>query len=119
MDLATGGLFILIALLVLNSVAARLPLVRRAPILLSCLDGVSGGVALYLVFYGLPGFDHLPIVNVLFGLLLVIHVVAHMRLRAEWKRERQGESPASRRERAEEIAAALRRSEDDDARVEP
>jgi len=117
-DLATGGLFVLIGLLVLNSVAARLPLVRRAPILLSCLDGVNGGVALYLALYGLPGFDHLPIVNLLFGLLLVVHVVAHVRLRADWKRDDQDESPASRRQRAEEITAALRRAEEEDPEID-
>lgn len=114
MDLSTGVLFALVALIGVNQVVVRSPPAREIPAVfwgLTLLD-LLAGVA--VAFLGLPGFERTPAVSWVVGLLLVLHVAQNLVLRNAWEQaerdearaERDAERKARRQAREEEELAA-------------
>ena len=115
MDLSTGVLFALVALIGANQFVVRSPPARSIPALfwgLTVFDLVAGGAVVAL---GLPGFERTPAVSWVVGLMLVMHVAQNLVLRAQWeqevrdeaKAERDAERKARRQARDEEEALAM------------
>ncbi|MBX2803226.1 MAG: hypothetical protein KTR31_36435 [Myxococcales bacterium] len=96
MDQSNWVLFGLVALIGANQLLVRMPVVRSQPLAfwaLNVVDLVVGGLVLG---FGLPGYDHAPIVSWVVGLLLVLHVAQNLQLRSSWEQEKRKEAQAER-----------------------
>jgi hypothetical protein len=97
-DTGTAVLFALVAIIGVNQVAVRTRLARdRSAVFwgLTLMDLLAGIAVLVL---GLPGFEHVPAVTWVVGLLLVMHVAQNLMLRNGWEQEAREEAKAARDE---------------------
>ncbi len=105
MDRGTQTLLSVALLLALNNALVRLPGLGRRPVLFWGIQGLDLLVAGWLLWRGVPGFEAMPAIGWMLGLLLVLHVVQNIRhLRAVQRRDRDD---AQREQRASAIRAAL------------
>jgi len=98
MDTSSAVLFGLVAIIGINQVAVRTRLARdRSAVFwgLTFIDLIAGIVVLVL---GLPGFEHVPVVSWVVGLLLVMHVAQNLMLRNGWEQEEREDAKAARDE---------------------
>lgn len=94
--MSTGTLFGLVALIGVNQVAVRTRAARDTPLLfwgLTLTDLILGTA---VAFLGLPGFERLPAVGWVVGLLLILHVAQNLALRGEWEQEAREDARAER-----------------------
>lgn len=81
MDLSTAVLFGVVGLLALNQVVARVPsLLRRDAVFFSLLVVLLAAGTLILS-QGLPGFEDMPAVSFVVGLMFFLHVAQDLALR--------------------------------------
>ena len=107
MDLSTTVLFAVVILIALNQALMRLPIMRSQRWFFWLTQFVNLGVAAAVIVLGLPGFEHVPPVRVVIGLLLVMHLAQNLRLRMRWDREAREAEEEQRRERAAALRGAL------------
>ncbi len=104
MDTETAVLFGLVALIGLNQVLARVEALQaRAPLFWS-VQVVNAVIGALVIVVGLPGFEWLPPVSWVVGLLFYLHIGQNIRARAQTETRAREEA---RRER-DRRAAALR-----------
>ena len=98
MDWSTGFLFGLVALIGSNHVLMRTAWARRSDLFfwgITIIDLLAGS---FVLVFGLPGFDTIPGVNWLVGLVLIAHVAQNLQLRASWRQAERQEAQAERDE---------------------
>lgn len=115
MDLETWALFAVVIVLGLNQAVMRTPTLREHPVpfwILQILDILAGTAVLS---FGLPGFDGVPAVSWVLGLLFFLHSSQNLRMRQEELRfERQAAIAEERATRARD-----REDEDEDPPTDP
>lgn len=116
MDLSTAALFGVVLLLALNQVVMRTSALWRR-------DGVFFGAAALQVLagtlvmgLGMPGFEALPSVSWVLGLMFFLHVGQNLSLRSRRLRELDAEEAEARRD---VVRAALEGSEAGEATSRP
>lgn len=110
MALSEAVLLGLVTLLVLNQVASRVPGVLDRPWAFWMVNAADLLLGVGIMVKGLPGFDHVPPVRFVVGLLFVWHIGQNFKLRAD-------RDAAQRAREKEEILAERRRlrvGEDDE-----
>ena len=78
MDIGTTVLFAVVAVLGANQALVRFPAVRGIPALFWTMQVGNLLMSVYVLFIGLPGFDHVPVVNWVVGLMVLSHVAHNM-----------------------------------------
>lgn len=96
----------LVLLLALNQVAVRVPFVTQRAWAFWGITALSGVAGLLVLVLGLPGFEHVPPVRFMVGLLFLLHVAQNLKLRAD-------RDAAERERRREEILAERRRLQEE------
>ncbi len=99
MDLSLAVFLGLVAVLACNQAVMRVERIGRIPAvfwgttLLDLLVGVG------VLFFGLPGFEAIPAVTWVIGLVFILHVAQNLGANAQWRREdRRAEIDALRAE---------------------
>lgn len=101
MDLTTGVFLALVAVLAVNQALARIEAVLSLrPVYLS-VQAINVGLGLGILVFGLPGWDHAPVVSWVVGPLFLVHVATNYRrrgllVRALEKERDQAEQQAKR-----------------------
>lgn len=108
MDLGTQTLLSIALLLALNNALVRFAFMRTRTILFVGIQLLNTAVAVWLMARGIPGFESIPAVSWMLGLLLVLHVVQNIR----WKRAVRAE--AEEDDDKERRASAIRQALGDD-----
>lgn len=99
MDLSTAVLFALVALIGVNQVVVRSRLARDHSRVFWGVTVLDLLVGIGVLVLGLPGFEAMPAVSWVVGLLFVMHVAQNLMLRNDWE---QADRDAARAERDEE-----------------
>jgi hypothetical protein len=98
-DLGTQTLLSIALLLALNNAVVRVGWMRHRPVLFYAVQGLDVFVAAWLFWRGIPGFEHIPAISWMLGLLLILHVVQNVRwirsVRAELGKDEDKERRAS------------------------
>ena len=110
-------LFGAVALMVVNNVVVRLPGWDRRPWMFWPVQAMNLGAGVYLLAFGVPGFEGpLRIANWMLGLLFIWHTISNnnrlLKVRASAK---QADANIDQEKRAA-IAAALARGAEEEAR---
>ncbi|MBT3219712.1 MAG: hypothetical protein HN348_11520 [Proteobacteria bacterium] len=105
MDLNTGVLLALIAFLGVNQSVARVSVLRGIAVLFWGVQLLNVVVSLGVLIFGLPGFDHIPIVSWVVGLLFLVHIAHNTRVRMKAGPRLGGDDLDKKKE---EIRAALK-----------
>ena len=111
MDLGTQTVLSIAGLLVLNTAMVRLKLLRDRSPLFWAVQGLNIAVAGWILWAGIPGFDHIPAVSWVMSLWLLLRVATNHR----WymSRSQEGSQDLAREQRASAIRAALEQSDDE------
>lgn len=105
MDLGTRTLLSVALLLALNNAIVRVRWLRQRLLLFSAVQVLDVLVALWLLYRGVPGFERMPAIGWMLGLLLLLHVVQNVRWFRAVQRERVEDDDRERK--ASAIRAAL------------
>lgn len=111
MDPGTRTLISIALLLALNNAIVRLPFLHGRPLLfwaVQALDALAAGV---LIWRGIPGFEEMPAIGWMLGLLLILHIAQNLRWLADQRREARVSDAADARRSA--LREALERTERD------
>lgn len=87
MDLSTTALFVVVALLAINQLAMRLRWAVARTVLFFSVQALLLAAGTWVLGFGLPGFDHIPAVSYVIGLLFFLHVARNLALRSRVERE--------------------------------
>jgi uncharacterized membrane protein len=93
----------LVVLLGLNQLVARVPAFTLRPWLFWPVIFLDLVVGSYVLAVGLPGFEHIPPVSWVVGLLFFLHIGQDLKLRVAHQQEAHREARATRLERAAEL----------------
>ena len=93
----TGALLAVVFVMACNQLVMRVGALKGHPAFFYPLQLLNLLAAAALIWFGLPGLDHLPIVSWLVALLFLFHSLQNSTHRARWLRER---FKAEREERA-------------------
>ena len=115
MDLSTGVLLGVVAVMGANQVLMRVASLRGVSALFWLLQAVNLAVACGVLLYGMPGFEHVPAIKWMIGLLFLWRTIQNNGLHAQYQREQR----AAQREEARDAAArqweeALEKGEQDE-----
>ncbi len=88
-DRETAALFVVLAGMATNQLVMRVPLLLRTGPVFWALQAGNVGLGLWIAARGLPGFDALPSLSVLVGLLFLFHVATNVRLRIALLRDEE------------------------------
>ena len=113
MDLSTAVLFGLVVLLGLNQLVARVPAFTLRPWLFWPVVFMDVIVGTYVIGWGLPGFDHVPPVSWVVGLLFFMHVGQDLSLRVRHQRDAALESRAARQEQVARLREKITDADED------
>lgn len=80
-------LFGLIGLIALNYVIPRTSYARRYPALFWTINGLDLAVGLVVLMFGLPGFEGKPLVRLMIGLLVMLHLAQNFQAKTRWAAE--------------------------------
>lgn len=105
LDLGTQTLLTVAILLALNNAIVRVPWLKTRPILFYAVQVLDVFVAAWLFWRGVPGFDDIPAISWMLGLLLILHVVQNVRWHRAFREEVSDDEDRERR--ASAIRAAL------------
>ena len=113
MDLSTGLLLAVVAVLALNQAAMRVERLRNDDRVYWAVQFIDLVMASAIILFGLPGFESFPAVPIVVGLLFVFHVAQNYNARAQdmaedradERAEIEAEAEARRERRAAEEAA--------------
>ena len=103
MDTTTWILFGVVLVIAANQLVVRIPLLIGSRTGFWGIQLLDITVALTLLIFGLPGFEHFPPVRVILALLLLWHVAQNNHARTAWRRRRvqeQREEALDRRARS-------------------
>jgi hypothetical protein len=115
MDPATLAILGIVAVMALNHLSMYLGALKGPRGLFLALQAINLGVACAVIWYGLPGFEHLDrpgvpmgrVVAWFLGLVLVLRTVQNTQARAAWLRERLADRRRTERGRADAIRASI------------
>jgi hypothetical protein len=110
-DLSTRILLSIALLLGLNNAVVRLPFLQDRVLLFWAVQFIDLGVCIALLVIGIPGFEDMPAISYMLGLLFLLHVAQNLRWRAQRRREQAPDEDVEARRSA--IRDAL--GEDPDA----
>lgn len=96
MDPSTLSLFAVVVVLGVNQVVLRVPSMWRHDVVFYGWCVVLLAVGTYVMGVGLPGWEAMPVVDLVLGLFLFAHVAQATRLRSRWVREARAEAQAAR-----------------------
>jgi len=96
--------FAIIALLGTNQAVMRIPWLHRQAGAFWAMQAVNACAGLFVLFYGLPGFEHVPAVQYVVGLLFLFHGADALRSRVKQGSKKREEARA----RKEAVAEMLR-----------
>ncbi len=105
MDLTTWILFGVVLVIAANQLVVRIPVLIGSTAGFWGIQILDVGLAVAMLVFGLPGFEHFPPVKVILALLLLWHVAQNNHARTAWSRRRSLE----RREqqvRADQVATS-------------
>lgn len=105
MDLGTRTLLSVALLLALNNAIVRVPWLQHRVFLFVAVQVLDALVAGWLYWRGIPGFEEIPAISWMLGLLLVLHLVQNVRWFRLLRDER--DEDAAHERRASAIRAAL------------
>ena len=91
MDLSTGLLLGVVAVLAINQAVMRIDRLREDDRVYWAVQFLDLAVASAVILLGLPGFEPFPAVSVVVGLLFVLHVAQNYNTRAQMARRRRDE----------------------------
>ena len=109
MDLSLWGMFGVIGVMAINQLVMRVAGLRGLPVVFYSLQLLNILTGALLLWFGLPGFEDMPMVGWMIGLLLFFRVVQNNSARATWLRERDDDKDVDKRR--QKVAEALRRGE--------
>lgn len=105
MDLGTRTLLLIVAILGINQAAMRIERFQGDDRVYWTVQAVDLVLATGIIVFGLPGFEHLPAVSIVVGLVFVMHVAQNYNMRALRQRD-------ERNAEREEIEAEAKRNRD-------
>lgn len=106
MDLATWTILGLVALLSVNQAVMHVPAVRDRAWAFWTVNLVDLLAGLGVLVFGLPGYEHVPPVRWIVGLLFILHVAQNLKLKSDRDAE-------ARKARKAEILEERRRQQDE------
>lgn len=108
MDVSTSVLVGVVGLIASNQVVARLPWAMRTRWVYWPVVFLDLFVSIAVFVLGLPGFEHVPAVSLVVGLMLLMHVAHNLHSRSQLLRD-DAEQKAKQlsRERSRALHAAL------------
>ncbi len=112
MDLSTGVLLGLVALMAINQAMMRVDALFNRDLVFFGVQILNTTVGSAVLIYGLPGFEHIPVVNWMVGLLFVMHVATNLNARARRSSEDREDERAEIRAEAERLRATRAAEED-------
>ncbi|MBN2800585.1 MAG: hypothetical protein JXX28_15695 [Deltaproteobacteria bacterium] len=113
MDLSTGALLAVVGVMALNQLVMRVwALTARRGVFWS-LQGLNMAAGAAVIWWGLPGFERWPAVSWMLGLFFFYRTVENTNSRAAWLREERGAGGRALDGRAQALAEALRRGEEE------
>ncbi len=98
MDLSTGVLLLVVAVLAINQAAMRVPRLREDDRVYWAVQAIDAAVAAAILCFGLPGFEAFPAVPVILALLFALHFAQNANARARRERDRRQERIRAERE---------------------
>ncbi len=104
MNPSTAALLGVITVMACNQLVMRVAALKGHPAAFYALQLLNLVAASALIWFGLPGLDHLPIISWLVALVFLFHMLQNATHRAHWLREQFKEE---RRERARRARAIL------------
>ena len=110
MDTSTGILLSVALLLGLNNAVTRIPFLRERAALFWTTQLLDLGACLLLLIWGIPGFQHMPAISYMLGLLFLLHVATNLRWKARQRRDHSVDDEVESRRSA--IRAALEETEE-------
>jgi hypothetical protein len=87
MDPSTRIILSVALLLALNNAIVRLPWLKDRELLFWAVQILDVVACCALILYGIPGFEEIPIISWMLGLLFLLHVAQNLRWRARRRRE--------------------------------
>lgn len=108
MDLSTATLFAVVAVLAVNQAVMRVEALSRHPLVFWATWLLDLGMGTAILALGLPGFEDVPPVSWVVGLLFFVHAAQNVAVRQRRLREAAiDEATRRRREVAAEIASRV------------
>ena len=107
MDVSTSVLLGVVGVIAANQVVARLPWAARTPWVFWPVAFIDLGVAVAVLVLGLPGFEHVPAVSLVVGLMLLMHLAHGLQRRSALLRD---DAQAAAREASRERSRALQQA---------
>lgn len=77
----------LVGLIALNYVIVRTPYARRYPAVFWTINALDLAVAVGVLLFGLPGFSNTPMVRLMVGLLVGLHLAQNFQAKSRWDAE--------------------------------
>ena len=112
MDRETAVLLALVGVLAVNQAVMRTPRLQRDDRVYWTVQFMDLLMAGAVIGFGLPGFDHLPAVSVVVGLLFVMHVAQNHSARSKREEAERRERVHAERELSEQNRATRAPDED-------
>jgi len=101
-------LFLIVAIIGTNQLVMRIPALYRRSTSFWSLQVMVLSMGLYVLVRGMPGFEHVPPLRWVLGLIFITHAVQNLRIRQRYQaEERSASHEADRAEREEKLRAAL------------
>jgi hypothetical protein len=110
MDVDTAPLLTVIGALAANQIVMRVGGLRGRPAVFWSLQLVNVAVGGALVWFGLPGFEHVPVIGWVIGLLFFLRVMQNNQARARFL---QAELDEGKQGKAAQIRRALQGTDDE------
>lgn len=108
MDLGLVALLLTMSVLGTNQLVMRLRALQQQAAVFWTLEALNLAFAVWVLWRGLPGFDHQPVVSLVVGLLVLLHGVQNLSVRQRVLADlREEEAEEARRERADAIREKL------------
>jgi uncharacterized membrane protein len=97
LDLATTTLFLVIGALATNQLVMRAESMRQHSSVFWGLQGMNAAFGGYVLWFGLPGFRHVPPVGWVVGLLFLTHAAQNIRIYTSMQRHDEEDTRAAAR----------------------
>lgn len=76
-----------VALVLSNYLVTRTEIPRRWPALFWIICGIDALAAILVLLYGVPGFQHSPMVRFVIGLVILMHLAQNFQVKTRWSSE--------------------------------
>lgn len=112
MDVGTAVLLGIIGLMGMNQAVMRQENLARIPFIFWGVQLLDLAIASAILYFGLPGFEHLPIISVFVALVFAFHVAQNHLLKARLDRDDRNEEMEAVREEAKRLRETRAPEED-------